>query len=94
MWKIKKMLDNECVILQLIGRIEGRDLTELRKALAAEVGDGDLVLDVKNVKLVDRDAVAFLACCEANGAELRNCPGYVREWVTRERDDTQNTGPQ
>lgn len=87
MWKIKTTLDNESVVLQLIGRIEGNDLTELRKALAAEAGDRDLVLDVKNVKLVDRDAVAFLACCEASGAELRNCPGYIREWVARERKE-------
>lgn len=83
------MLDNECVILRLIGRLEGKDLTELRKALAAEAGDGALVLDVRDVKLLDQEAVTFLACCEASGAELRNCPGYIREWVARDKKETE-----
>ena len=38
-----------------------------------------------NVLLVDREAVKLLALSEANGTELRSCPPYIREWVTRER---------
>ena len=34
-----------------------------------------------------REAVKLLALHESNGAELRNCPAYIREWVTRERAD-------
>ena len=41
----------------------------------------------KNVLLVDREAVGLLALSEASGTELRNCPPYIREWVTRERDE-------
>jgi hypothetical protein len=37
---------------------------------------------------VDRKTVKLLALRESNGAELRNCPAYIREWVTRERADT------
>ena len=40
------------------------------------------------VALVGRDAVKLLALCESNGTELRNCPAYIREWITRERADT------
>ena len=35
--------------------------------------------------LVDREAVNLLAFSEFNGLELRNCPAYIREWITRER---------
>jgi hypothetical protein len=38
------------------------------------------------VELVDREAVKVLAQAEANGIELKNCPAYIREWITRERD--------
>ena len=55
----------------------------LRNALRQE--SGALAIDLKNVSLVDRDAVQLLALAEYNGTELRNCPAYVREWVTRER---------
>jgi hypothetical protein len=46
---------------------------------------GALAIDLKNVSLVDREAVQFLALTEYNGTEFRNCPAYVHEWVTRER---------
>jgi len=38
-------------------------------------------LDLREVKLADRDAVRFLARCEADGIQLKNCPPYVREWI-------------
>jgi hypothetical protein len=34
---------------------------------------------------VDREAVRLLVVSETNGIELRNCPAYIREWVTKER---------
>ena len=55
----------------------------LRGVLERE--SGGVAIDLKNVLLVDREAVKLLALSEANGTELRNCPRYIREWVTRER---------
>ena len=43
---------------------------------------------VEDVKLVDREAVSFLAPCEASGIRLENCPAYVREWIRHEVDET------
>jgi len=45
-------------------------------------------IDLKNVLLVDRKAVKLLALRETNGTELRNCPPYIREWISRERAQT------
>ena len=87
MWKVNKLTDNECMVFKLIGRLEGRHLPELQAAVTAEGGNEDVVLDMKEVKLVDQDAVTFLAGCEAGGARLRNCPIYIREWIVRERKD-------
>jgi len=53
-----------------------------------EQESGRFAIDLENVLLVDREAVKLLAFCEANGTELRNCPPYIREWVTRERAET------
>jgi hypothetical protein len=49
---------------------------------------GEFAIDLRNVLLVDREAVKLLAFSEANGTELRNCPPYIREWVTKERAET------
>ena len=44
-------------------------------------------IDLAEVELVSRDAVKLLAQAEADGIELRDCPAYVREWITKERED-------
>jgi hypothetical protein len=41
------------------------------------------VLDLGEVRLLNRAAVQFLGACEFNGIELLNCPLYVREWILR-----------
>ena len=69
-------------VLRISGRIQGEDLDVLRNAL--EEG-GVVALDLTEVELADRDAVSLLARTERNGIELRHCPPYIREWVTRER---------
>jgi len=40
-----------------------------------------LSLDLTEVTLVDRDVVRFFAACELKSIELRNCPGFLREWA-------------
>jgi hypothetical protein len=45
-----------------------------------------IVLDLRDVRLADRDEVKFLRDCEADGMQLENCPAYVREWMEREKD--------
>jgi len=74
------------VVLFVSGRITGEHVDMLRGVLEQE--SGAFVIDLKNVLLVDREAVKLLTLSEANGTELRNCPPYIREWVTRERAET------
>lgn len=56
-------------------------MSELRELLEAEGEARDLLLDLEEVRLVDREAVRFLAACEARGIKLKNCPSYIREWM-------------
>jgi hypothetical protein len=74
---------DDLVVLSISGRITGEYVDTLRGVLEQEAGAR--VIDLKNVSLVDREAVKLLALSEMNGTELRNCPPYIREWVTRQR---------
>jgi len=85
MWKVQRLPDDGFVVLRLSGRLEGEQLSELQEAFQSVAANQDLVLDLKEVRLVDQEAVSFLAGCEADGAKIRNCPGYIREWISRER---------
>jgi hypothetical protein len=73
----------DLVVLCISGKITGQNTETLRALLEQE--RSALIVDLKDVRLVDREAVKLLALHEAKGAELRNCPAYVREWITRER---------
>ena len=84
--RIDRILNDEnIVVLTITGRIREEHVETLRGLLEQEAVPP--VLDLQNVMLVDREAVKFLALIEARGCELRNCPLYVREWVTREKAD-------
>ena len=77
------VMAEDYVILRISGRITGEDLNVLRVSLEQE---RRAAIDLKDILLVDREVVKLLALCESNGNELRNCPLYIREWITRERE--------
>ena len=80
--RIDRVFSEQGVVLRISGRITGEDLNVLRTALA----EGRVVeIDLTEVELADRDAVTLLVRTETSGIELRHCPAYIREWVTRER---------
>jgi anti-anti-sigma regulatory factor len=83
--KIQKSAREEVVVYTLSGRIRAEEVEELQRLFKAEGQDHHIVLDLKEVKLVDRDTVKFLACCEVKGTRLENCPAYIREWIEREK---------
>ena len=85
--RIDRVVDAENrVVLFISGRITGEDVDMLRGVLEQE--SGGFAIDLKNVLLIDRESVKLLALSEADGTELRNCPPYIREWVRRERAET------
>jgi hypothetical protein len=81
MFKIQR-IENGNVVLAVIGQLRAGNVSELSALLAEEPAGRALVLDLKDLILVDRPAVRFLQECEAQGVALRNCPGYIRFWIT------------
>ena len=77
---------NGGVVFSLSGRIEREDVAELQRLLSLEEAAQVITFDLQDVILVDRDAVKFLAHCELDSIKLKNCPAYVREWITAERN--------
>ena len=71
-------------VLYISGRISAEDVEVVRVALDDRCV---VAIELAEVELVDRDAVRLLAQTEAEGVELRNCPAYIREWITNERSE-------
>jgi anti-anti-sigma regulatory factor len=84
MLRIRRSANGQ-VVFTLSGRMDEEHIAELETLIGSEPKGRQIVLDLKDLTLVGRVAISFLERCEANGVTLRNCSGYVREWITRER---------
>ena len=83
MLRIQGLDSGDWVTLVLSGRIQKEDLEELKSLL--EKHCKSVVLDLKEVKLVDRDTVRFLASFETGQAKITNCPPFISAWIRSER---------
>ena len=89
-FRIQRAATGEEVVLTISGDIADGHESDLRALLDAERAR-TVVLDLAGLTVVDRDGVLVLAGSEARGAMLTNCPGYVREWIDRERQEDRMT---
>ena len=80
MLKVQRTANGD-VVFAVSGRLAADSLCELSTLLALESSTRALILELKDLVLVDRDAVGFLRACTENGIELRNCPQYIRIWM-------------
>ncbi|HEY2468422.1 MAG TPA: hypothetical protein VGI45_11395 [Terracidiphilus sp.] len=70
-------------MFSLSGRMEAEHVLELKELFDRD--NRNIILDLGDLRLADRNAVRFLRACEADGIKLENCPAYVREWMDREK---------
>jgi hypothetical protein len=83
MLRIEKDSDGCATRLLLSGRIRSDEIPCIQSAM--NDGCARKVLDLSEITLVDIDGVQFLISCEDEGAELSQCPPYIRAWMRCER---------
>jgi len=76
---------NGDIVFKLSGRMDGETVTALKTLFSSEADGRRIALDLIELTVVDQGAVGFLEECEADGIELRDCPAYVRKWISRLR---------
>jgi len=79
---------NGGVVFTLSGEMDQEPIAELETLINSETNGTRIILDLKDVTLVNEDAVIFLGRCESNGLTLVNCPPYIGEWIKRQRQGT------
>ena len=80
----KRSARQRFTVFSLSGRLEAEQIAKLKELF--DHNYRNIILDLRDLRLADRDAVRFLRVCEADGMKLENCPAYVREWMDREKD--------
>jgi hypothetical protein len=81
MLKIVRSANADFVLFTLSGHIDAEHAAELQLAFEGETLP--IVLDLLEVKRVDREVVADLARWNTDGIKFENCPAYLREWIAR-----------
>jgi hypothetical protein len=84
-YRINRLSTEKGLVFCISGRLAVEDLDLVRVALD---GRKVVAIDLAEIELVSRDAVKVLVRAEAEGIELRNCPAYIREWITNERESS------
>jgi hypothetical protein len=77
--------ENGQVVFTLSGRMQTDDIEQVQQLLIVETPGQQLTFDLRDVTLVNQDAVTFLADCEAKGITLENCPLHIRNWINQEK---------
>ena len=74
--RVTRAIDGKQTVLQVAGRLESADLSELDKEIHSL--DGPLVLDLSELLSADEAGIKKLRELEVGAAELRGVSGYVR----------------
>lgn len=83
-YRISRSPGREGIVFGLSGEMD-RGHTERLEELLAEENGRPIVFDLREVTLVGREAVRFLARAETGGIRIVNCPDYVRSSIAAER---------
>ena len=84
MLRIQRSANGE-VVFTLSGQMDEEPIAELETLINSEGNGRPIVLDLKDLTLVNEDAITFLERCESDSITLENCPPYIREWIKRQR---------
>jgi hypothetical protein len=85
MLKIVRSANPDFVLFTLSGHIDAEHAAELQATFAGE--HLPIILDLRDVRRIDRDVVEDLARWDTQGIKFENCPAYLRDWIVRTQKD-------
>jgi hypothetical protein len=85
-FRIETAARGRFTVFLLSGQIEKEAIAVLKRLFRGQTDHRDTVLNLKDVTVIGREGMLFLARCEADGITLENCAPYIREWLKREKD--------
>jgi hypothetical protein len=81
--KIKRIAGKHKTRICLSGQLRSGHISQVQSEL--DRGGPRIGLDLREVDLVDIDAVRFLNACDSAGVSILHCSQYIREWMLQER---------
>ena len=69
--------------IRLSGEFRSEHLDQVKTEI--ELCESPPVLDLKELDLIDVEAIHFLSACEAKDITLMHCEPYIKRWMFREQ---------
>ena len=85
-FKIGRWASGKRVRFAFSGDLTREELDEV-VAIIERDRSGWVTFDLADLRLVTREGVEYLRRAAADGAELVNCPPYIRRWIEAEERD-------
>ena len=82
--RIESHSEGDSTTIRLIGCMKAEHLEEVEQEIKAS--RLEVVLDLRELNLVDVQTVRFLGRCESQGVRLTNCSAFIRHWIAREKE--------
>lgn len=82
MLRVERILNGNETVLRAAGRLTGPWVTELRRAMADEAGQGSIVLDLTDVSFADHNGLAFLLSLTAEPRVALRCSPFLTEQLS------------
>ena len=80
--KVERLVERgHLALFHISGYLRQKHLNLIEEMMAKETDP--VAFDLAEVTLVDREVVRLLAACDAKGIGLRNCPAFIREWMSK-----------
>ena len=90
-YRIRRAREPDRTVFGLSGELDAEHASRLEDYLAEEDPES-VLLDLREITFVAREAIGFLARAEARGIRIVNCPEYVRSWIAAdESGQTENS---
>ena len=84
MLRIERITNGQ-VVFTVSGRLQTEDIEQVQQLLIVEKPGQQLMFNLRDVTLVNQDAVTFLTDCEAKGIKIESCPLHIRNWIDQEK---------
>jgi hypothetical protein len=82
-WKIEKYRDGQTTTIRMIGRMQMQHLQTVQTLI--EESEPAIVLDLKELTMVDLETVRFLGRCQSDGVALLHGSQFIRDWIAKEQ---------
>jgi len=83
MLRIERSSNGE-VVFTLSGRMQTEDINQFQQLLVVETRGQPLTFNLRDVTLVNREAVTFSPIAKRTGSRLR-IPPHIRNWIDQEK---------